>query len=100
LQLHIKAATPNTKKTVVMADKPVNGVIFGLSDEMLIEFFFQQKKIRNQILSFVEANFFYNIDSIQLVDFQVEEILHQYPIKRLYDRIYIFTKDINLVLKN
>jgi hypothetical protein len=82
-----------------MVDKPVNGVIFGLSDEILIEFYFQ-KKIQNRILSPVEANFSYSIDSIQLADFHVEEILHQYPIKRLYDRIYFFTMDITPVLNN
>jgi hypothetical protein len=83
-----------------MADKPIHGIVFGLLVEILIEFYFQQKRIQNQILSSVEANVFYNIDSIQLVDFHVEAILHQYSIKRLYDRIYFFTKDITPVLNN
>jgi hypothetical protein len=83
-----------------MANKLVHDVIFDLPDEIQIEFYFE-KKIRNQILSSVEANFFfYNIDSIQLADFHVEEILHQYPTKRLYDRIYFFTNDISPILNN
>jgi hypothetical protein len=46
------------QKTVVMADKLVNGVILGLSDEIVIEFNFQ-KKIQNEILSLAEDNFFF-----------------------------------------
>jgi hypothetical protein len=87
-----------SSKYVIMAkDDAIVGIMLYPPNKTLIGVY-HWKKIRNERLSLVEAEFFNNIDSIQTLDCNIEHILRQCRIKSLLDILYFFSKEISTLL--
>jgi hypothetical protein len=85
------------KYVVMTRDDAVVGIMLYLPNKTLIGVY-HWKRIRNEGLSPVEAEFFNDIDSIQTLYCNIEHILRQYRIKSLLDILYFFSKEISTLL--